>query len=111
MKTITTLLFLAAALTGFGQPPVPGAQPPVNVYVATEVEELARGYALAFPSISTTPVYLTLRKEGAVVTLVSVKSVKAAAGVLIVELDQGPIYILNPQDILSITNAPPAKGP
>ncbi|MFA5058813.1 MAG: hypothetical protein WC485_11915 [Opitutaceae bacterium] len=111
MKTITTLFFLAAALTGFGQPVVPVPPSPINVHVATEVEELARGYALAFPSITTTPVYLTLRKEGVVTTLVSVKSVKAVAGVLIVELDKGPIYILNPQDILSITNAPPARGP
>jgi hypothetical protein len=109
MKTITTVLFLVAAITGFGQPATRSPSPPVDVRITSEGEELARGYAAAFPSISHTPIYLNLRRDGATTTLVSVKSVKAEAGVLIVELDKGFIYILNPKDVVSITDAPPKK--
>ncbi len=111
MKTIACALFLIAALAGFGQPAGTGPSQPITVRVASEVEDLARGYATAFPGITRIPVYLNLRREGGVVTLVSVKAVKAVAGVLVVELDNGFTYLLNPEDVVSITDAPPPKGP
>jgi hypothetical protein len=108
MKTIITILLLTVAASGFGQPTGPA---PATVHIATEVEELARGYAAAFPTITRAPIYLTVRKNGTTMTLVSVRSVKAAAGVLIVEIEKGFTYILNPEDVIAITDAPPAKEP
>ena len=90
--------------------PIPARCPPCFYgRVATEIEELARGYSEAFARISRTPVYLNLRKDGVTVTLVSVRAVRPFAGVVVIELDNGFTYILNPEDIVSITDAPPPK--
>ena len=111
MKTTAAVLFLAAALTSFGQPASTGPAQPMSIHVASEIEDLARGYSEAFARISRTPVYLNLRKDGATVTLVSVRAVRPFAGVVVIELDNGFTYILNPEDIVSITDAPPPKAP
>lgn len=110
MKATLIALLLAAAMPTFGQSSssTPASSAPVRVN--TEVEELARGYAAAFSSIDHTPIYLTLRQGDAMVTLVSVTSLKARAGVLLVELDSGLKYIINPKDVVVITDAPPKKG-
>jgi hypothetical protein len=109
MKTIAAAFFLAAAVAGFGQTASQSSQPPVTVRVATEVEELARGYAAAFSSITRTPVYLIHSRDDITTVLVSVKSMKASAGVLIVEVEKGLTYIINPRDVVMITDAPPRK--
>jgi hypothetical protein len=31
--------------------------------------------------------------------------------VLVIELDKGFTYIINPEDVIAITDAPPPKGP
>jgi hypothetical protein len=104
MKSFTLLLFLAAAVSGFGQ-----SQSPVTVRVSTDVEELARGYAEAFPAITRTPVYLIHSRDDITTVLISIKSVKAAAGVLIVQDEKGLTYIINPKDVVMISDAPPPK--
>ena len=109
MKSLTTLLFLAAVVTGFGQPANSGSQSPVTLRVNTEVEELARGYAEAFPTITHTPVYLIHSRDDTTTVLVSLRSVKAVAGVLVVQDDKGLTYVLNPRDVVMITDAPPKK--
>jgi hypothetical protein len=109
MKMITTLLFLAAAASGFGQPMDRGSQQPVTVRVGTEVEELARGYAAAFPTITRTPVYLIHSRDDTTTVLISIKSVKESAGVLIVQDEKGLTYVINPRDVVMITDAPPKK--
>ena len=110
MKSIAALLFLAAAATGWGQPVNQGA-PPVTVRVATEVEELARGYATAFATITRTPVYLIHSRDDTTTVLVAIKSVKASGGVLIVQDEKGLTYAINPRDVVMITDAPPKKEP
>ena len=109
MKTITTLLFLAAAVTAFGQPAPQGGQPPINVRISSEAEELARGYAAAFASITRTPIYLIHSRDDTTTVLVSLRSVKAVDGVLVVQDDKGLTYVLNPRDVVMITDAPPKK--
>ncbi len=111
MKKITAVLFLLLASTAFAQPSNQGAGQPVTFRLESEVEQLAKGYATAFTGINHTPIYLNLRREGATVTLVSVRSVKAVAGVLVVETDKGLTYALNPKDVVSLTDAPPKKEP
>ena len=109
MKTITAILFLTATVAAFGQPAERGAPPPVTVRVASEVEELARGYAAAFSTITRTPVYLIHSRDDTTTVLVSIKSVKASGGVLIVQDEKGLTYAINPHDVVMITDAPPKK--
>jgi trehalose-6-phosphate synthase len=108
MKTITTLLFLAAALTASGQP-APSSAPPVSVRIPTEVEELAQGYAAAFAGITHTPIYLIHSRDDTTTVLVSIRSVKAVGGVLVVQDEKNLTYVFNPKDVVMITDAPPKK--
>ena len=108
MKTITAILFLTATIAAFGQPAERGA-PPVTVRVATEVEELAQGYAAAFAAITRTPVFLIHSRDDTTTVLISIRSVKALAGVLIVQDEKGLTYAINPRDVVMITDAPPKK--
>jgi len=109
MKTIiATLLLLAATAAGFAQP-APANLPPVNLRVDTEVEQLARGYAAAFASITHTPVYLIHLRDDTTTVLVSIRSVRAVNGVLVVQDEKNLTYVLNPRDVVMITDAPPKK--
>ena len=110
MKTIAIVFFLTTAAAGFGQSVDSGLPPrPANVEIRTEVDELARGYAAAFASITRTPVYLVHSRDDTSTILVSIKSVKAVGGVLVVQDERGLTYILNPKDVVMITDAPPKK--
>jgi hypothetical protein len=109
MKTITMLLFLAASITAFGQPADSGPPRPPGVQIPTEVEELARGYAAAFAGITRTPVYLIHTRDETSTVLVSIKSVKAVGGVLVVQDERGLTYIMNPRDVVMITDSVPKK--
>jgi hypothetical protein len=109
MKTITTLLFLAALVTGFGQSVDSGLARPANLPVPTEGEELARGYAAAFASITHTPVYLIHSRDDNSTVLTGIKSVKAVGGVLVIQDERGLTYLINPRDVVMITDAVPKK--
>lgn len=109
MKPTLLALLLAGTAVAVGQPTYQVPAPRAEVQINTEVGELARGYAAALSRIHHTPIYMTLRQGGNIVTLVSIKSLKAVDGVLVVELDTGPKYIINPKDIITITDAPPTK--
>jgi hypothetical protein len=113
MKTIPVLLVLAAASAGFGQTatitPPTVAPPPVNVRVVSEVEELARGYATAFAAMTRSPIHLIHSRDDNTTVLSGIKSVKATGGVLVVENDRGLIYVINPRDVVMITDATPKK--
>lgn len=111
MKIILPMLFLAAAVAGFAQTLPSGAQAPVTVRVDSEAEQLARGYAAAFATITRTPVYLVHSRDDNTTILSSIRSVKVSGAVLIVETDKGLIYALNPKDVVMITDAVPKKEP
>jgi hypothetical protein len=87
------------------------AQPPVNVVVTSEARELALGYAAAFAQIKGIPVHLILQKEGKSYTLIDVKSLKAAGGVLVVETGRGLTYLVNAKDVVWITDVSEGKTP
>lgn len=110
MKTITIIvLFLAAAIPGLGQAADSGLPRPAAAPVQTEVEELARGYAAAFAGITHTPVYLIHSRDENSTVLAGIKSVRAMDGVLVVQDEKGLTYIMNPRDVVMITDAPPKK--
>ena len=85
------------------------ATPPSVQYVYSEATELARGYAAAFAQIKGIPVHLILQKEGKSYTLTDVKSLKAAGGVLVVETGGGLTYLVNPKDVVWITDVTVGK--
>lgn len=111
MKTITLLLLLAALL-GARLAAAPATSPDVNLTIPSEARELARGYAQAFASLTRTPVTLSFGREGSARILEDVRSVKDAAGVLIVSLGSGLTYVISARDVLFMTdgNLPKTKG-
>jgi len=109
MKIITALLFLAAMVTGLGQSADPALAHSASLPVPTEVEELARGYAAAFASLTHTPVYLIHSRDDNSTVLTGIKSVKAVGGVLVVQDEHGLTYVINPRDVVMITDAAPKK--
>jgi hypothetical protein len=109
MKMIIAWFLLTTAIAGFGQSVDSGPPRPATVQIQTEVEELARGYAAAFAGISRTPVYLIHSRDDTSTVLVGIKSVKAVGGVLVVQDERGLTYIMNPKDVVMITDAPPKK--
>lgn len=109
MKTITTLFFLAAIVTGLGQSADSALAHSASLPVPTEVEELARGYAAAFASLTHTPVYLIHSRDDNSTVLTGIKSVKAVGGVLVVQDEHGLTYVINPRDVVMITDAAPKK--
>jgi hypothetical protein len=48
-------------------------------------------------------------RDDTTTVLISIKSVKASAGVLIVQDEKGLTYVINPRDVVMITDAPPKK--
>jgi len=72
----------------------------------SEVKDLANGYAQAFTLLSRPPLTITFQKEGVLRVLEDVKQVRAAGGVVVVEVGRGLIYVINPKDIVYLTDGP-----
>jgi len=103
-----SLFLLASALaTGaFAQTQSAASSTPVHVTVDSEAKDLANGYALAFTQLSRPPLTITFQKEGVLRVLEDVKQVRAAGGVLVVEVGRGLIYVINPKDVVYLTDGP-----
>ena len=79
---------------------------PAQLAVESEAKDLANGYAQAFSQLSRPPLTLAFQKEGVMRVLEDVKSVRAAEGVLVVEVGRGLIYVINPKDVVYLTDGP-----
>jgi hypothetical protein len=79
---------------------------PAQVMVESEAKDLANGYALAFSQLSRPPLTLAFQKEGVMRVLEDVKGVRAAEGVLVIEVGRGLIYVINPKDVVYLTDGP-----
>jgi hypothetical protein len=75
----------------------------VEVNVAAESVELASGYAAAFAQLSNN-ITLVVMREGQRETLPPVRSMKAVGAVLVVEVGRGARYVVNPKDIVVLTD-------
>ena len=84
--------------------------PPMQVTVQSDVKDLAKGYAAAFGSLTNTPFTLVMQKEGSVRRIEDIKTVKDSDGVLIVTTGKGLTYIVNPRDIIYITDGEALKA-
>ncbi len=69
----------------------------------TEAKDLARSYAKAFGQLSRTPLTIAFQKDGILRMLDDVKKVREADGVLVVEVSRGMLFIINPKDIVYIS--------
>jgi hypothetical protein len=108
MKYLSLFILAAALTTGaFAQTQsASSSSAPVHVTVDSEAKDLANGYALAFTQLSRPPLTITFQKEGVLRVLEDVKQVRAAGGVLVVEVGRGLIYVINPKDVVYLTDGP-----
>lgn len=111
MKT-SLLMGAVWAMVGSGFLMAETTSSPVQVSVDSEAKDLARGYAAASSLLSRPPITLAFQKEGALRVLEDVKQVKAVDGVLLVEVGKGLLYVINPKDVVYLTDgAQLAKKP
>ena len=101
-----SIALLASALTTGAFAQSQSSPAPVQVSVESEAKELANGYAKAFSQLSRPPLTLVFQKEGVLHVLEDVKGVRAAEGVLVVEVGRGLIYIINAKDVVYLTDGP-----
>jgi hypothetical protein len=80
--------------------------PSVDVTVTSESKELAQGYAAAFSRLRRVPFHVQLDRDGRTTILSDIKIGTALNGVLVLETNKGLIYIVNPNDIVWISDAP-----
>ena len=107
MKYCSLFILASALATGaFAQSQSTSAPASVHITVESETKDLANGYALAFTQLSRPPITISFQKEGVVRVLEDVKQVRAAGGVLVVEVGRGLIYVINPKDIYYLTDGP-----
>jgi len=109
MKYCSLFVLASVLVTGAfaqSQQSAPAPSGPVHVSVDSEAKDLANGYALAFTQLSRPPLTLTFQKDGVLRVLEDVKQVRAAGGVLVVEVGRGLVYVINPKDVVYLTDGP-----
>ncbi len=98
--TIVGALFVASGAYAQSS----GSTGAVHVTVDSEVKNLAQGYARAAGRLSRPPIKLAFQKEGVTLVLEDVRTVQDVEGVLAVEVSKGFIYLINPKDVVYITD-------
>lgn len=98
-------LAVAAALFATARVCALDSNGPVNVTVVqeTDLKQLAQGYAQAYTSLSRL-VTLVMQRDGQQSTLTGVRSIKAQGAVLVVEVGRGALYLINPRDVVYISD-------
>ena len=83
---------------------------PVNVTVKSDGQELAAGFATAFTRLRHVPFHVQLQREGGAPIIINdIKTVSAAGAALLVETNKGLFYVINPRDVVWISDAPVEK--
>ena len=80
--------------------------PTVNLSTKDPNQELASGFAAAFGAIRNVPIHLAMIRDGKSVVLADVRKVTAIGAVLVIENGKGQIYIINPRDVLWVSDSP-----
>ena len=84
---------------------------PVVVSGIDQGTELAKSFSRAFQAIQQVPVTLLLQhRDGERKTIQDVRKVAAQGAVLIVTDGAGAIYVVNPRDVVWITDRPQGNG-
>ena len=110
-RLLIILLILASTSCAFSATTetAPVSQP-VNVTVKSEGQELATGFAAAFTRLRHVPFHVQLQHEGgAPIVINDIKMVSAAGAALLIETNKGLFYVINPKDVIWISDAPVEK--
>lgn len=103
------MLMMSAVIgSGFAE----GDGKSVNIAVESQVTALADGFANAYNASNLqrrSPVILTMQRGERLFVLEDVRGIRQASGILAVEVGKGVIYLINPSDVLSITDGYPPK--
>lgn len=107
MKYCSLFLLASVLATGaFAQSSTSQQTVPVTVVVESEARSLAKGYEAAFKQLSRPPLTIVFQKNEDIRVLEDVKNVRAADGVILAEVGRGLIYVINPKDIIYLTDGP-----
>jgi hypothetical protein len=107
MKYCALFLLASVLATGaFAQSSSAPQAVPVTVVVESEARSLAKGYEAAFKLLSRPPLTIVFQRDEDLRVLEDVKNVRAADGVVLVEVGRGLIYVINPKDIIYLTDGP-----
>ena len=109
-NTLLSLLCLAIAPFAFSATTDVPFSPPVTVTVKSEGQELAAGFAAAFTRLRHVPFHMQLQREGgAPIVINDIKTVSATGAALLIETNKGLFYVINPKDVIWISDAPVEK--
>ena len=109
MKLILTLL-IASAFAATTQAQHSAGNSSINLNADSETRELAHGYARAFSTLRGSMTIMLRHNNTITYVLEDVHTLKENNGILVAELGRsGPIYLINPKDIVYITNGPALK--
>jgi hypothetical protein len=97
------VMLLGTTLASFGASSL-GDSPEFRVLVSSDSKELAKGFAQAFANVAHSPVSLGFERDGILRVLEDVRGLKDADGVIVVEVGKGLTYILNPRDVVFVTD-------
>jgi hypothetical protein len=114
MKTLK-LLLLAAGLLSAASAQSRGSSAPTEslpvtipvlptIHVPTVAAELAAGYAVAIPQMTTKSIVIYLKSEGKTVAIRGIRSAKAMGAVLLIEFSAGDRMAVNAENIVMITD-------
>jgi hypothetical protein len=109
---VSSLLFLAAVTGVFAQSQNRATQVPVDPTVIVESENrlLARSYVQSFGGLIRPPFTLTMQRENICYVLEDVRTLKESGALLIVEVGRGFNYVVNPKDIVAISDGPAIRA-
>ncbi len=107
---VGTLVFVAAVGGVFAQNRNASVPEDRTVMIESENRLLARSYVQAFGALVRPPYTLTMQKENIGYVLEDVRAVKEVGGLLIVEVGRGFNYVVNPKDIVAISDGPAIKA-
>jgi len=97
-------LFLAATAWAQTGPLSPAPTTAVHVTTDSEIKDLARGYAHASTALSHPPISLAFQKEGVLRVIDDVRTIRDNEGILVVVVGTGLSYLINPRDVVYITD-------
>jgi hypothetical protein len=103
------LLWFAGVAGVFAQGSSSNSQTP-TIVAESESRMLVQSYVRAFGALVRPPFTLTMQRENIRYVLEDVRGVKDSGGLLIVEVGRGFNYIVNPKDIVAISDGPAVKG-
>ncbi len=98
---LLALAFSATAVANDSPAPLANE---IRVNVDAEAASLSRGFGLVSAQLNRPPISLVFTRGERDYVLEDVRSLRAADGVVVVEVGKGVLYVLNPKDILYVTD-------